>query len=81
MFYFDKDKKASLTDRYTTERKEPLLDTNLQGGSSNVELVSSKIENGFIIVEFTRDLNTGDRYDVPIKKLGPTNVIWAYVSL
>lgn len=81
LFYFDKDGKPYLSDRYTTEKKEPSLDISYNGGESNVDLINAKRDSGFIIVEFQRNIKSSDRYDVEIKSEGATNVIWAYVRI
>jgi hypothetical protein len=79
MGYFDSKGKVHFSDRYSLSRSEPQTDEEL-GGTNDFTLLNAKEESGRYIFEFSRDVVTKDRFDVPIKLEGPTNVIWAYSS-
>jgi dopamine beta-monooxygenase len=75
--YIDTKGKVHFSDRYSLKREEPKTDEEL-GGTNDFKLLTAKEENGRYIIEFSRDAITKDRFDVPIKLEGNTNVIWAY---
>jgi len=77
MTYIDTKGKVHYSDRYSLKKEEPKTDEEL-GGTNDFRLVSAKEENGRYLIEFSRDVVTKDRFDVPILLEGNTNVIWAY---
>ena len=54
------------------------LDTKL-GGTDNILDYNGKEEGGVTTIEFKRQLNTEDEYDILISK-GINKIIWAYGS-
>ncbi len=51
-------------------------DTEL-GGQYNILKYGGKESNGYTIIEFSRLLNTGDKYDKDLSSLGQIKIIWA----
>jgi hypothetical protein len=72
-----KDGRGHLSDRYSLLREEPKYDTTL-GGTDDLKLVNAREHMGHTICEFTRAVHPEDRFDLPIKLEGKTNIIWAY---
>ncbi len=51
-----------------------------QGGKSSILSYAGVRNNGTVVFEFSRLLNTGDKFDKVIPKTGPFKVIWAHSS-
>ncbi|KAG2392874.1 hypothetical protein C9374_009451 [Naegleria lovaniensis] len=68
---------AFIFDTYAVANSRPLQDTQL-GGKLNVQLVASFEGNGRTILEFKRQLNTGDAFDVAIQRNKTLIAMYAY---
>lgn len=66
-----------LSDRYSLAREEPKLDIDM-GGTDNLKLIASREIGGHTICEWSRPVVSQDRFDLPVKLEGKTNIIWAY---
>jgi hypothetical protein len=79
VFGFVVDGQAQVIDLYSTGDFGPhVADTEL-GGTEDILSYGGKEEDGATTIEFKRALNTGDEYDIPVKK-GVNKIIWAYGS-
>jgi len=79
IFGFIEDGKAEVQDLYSTGDFGPHpLDTEL-GGADDILVFGGKEEGGFTTIEFKRQLDTSDKYDLSISK-GVNKIIWAYGS-
>jgi len=66
-------------DQFSTDTYGPhSLDTEL-GGTNDILEFEGKEENGYTIIEFKRELSTGDVYDNEFTE-GPNEFIWSYGS-
>jgi len=69
--------KAFSVDAYATGRYGPHPpDANL-GGTNDIASFAGREENGVTVIEFTRLLDTGDRYDKKLPLSGPLDILWA----
>jgi hypothetical protein len=71
-----KDGKASAEDMYSTGLFGPHPPDTTLGGTNDIQMVSGTEKDGVTVVEFTRKLNTGDKYDKSLAP-GKNKVIWA----
>eukprot|EP00340_Litonotus_pictus_P003961 CAMPEP_0170527298 /NCGR_PEP_ID=MMETSP0209-20121228/12787_1 /TAXON_ID=665100 ORGANISM="Litonotus pictus, Strain P1" /NCGR_SAMPLE_ID=MMETSP0209 /ASSEMBLY_ACC=CAM_ASM_000301 /LENGTH=499 /DNA_ID=CAMNT_0010817747 /DNA_START=18 /DNA_END=1518 /DNA_ORIENTATION=+ len=71
------DGKAAVHDMFTGNTNYPQPDA-AKGGQSNISDVTGSLENGRLIVSFTRPLTSLDQYDLPIKKGELVPVMFAY---
>lgn len=77
VFGFVQDGKATVYDEYSTGNFGPhSLDTEL-GGSDDIVDYAGKEEDGYTVIEFKRQLDTGDDYDRAFSP-GKNTLIWAY---
>ena len=70
---------VSVGDYYSTTFAEPETDVSM-GGSDDVEMISGSQVGGVTSIEFRRKIDTGDKYDRPIKTKGETDIIFAWHS-
>ena len=71
--------KVGVDDLFSTGDFGPHLPDIQQGGVYNIIEFGGKEEGGYIVIEFKRALDTGDKYDRPFVK-GVNKIIWAYGS-
>lgn len=76
---FIKDGKLNIYDMFSTGDFGPHTADTQQGGTDDVLTSGGKVENGNTTIEFKRRLDTGDKYDRPLKK-GTNTIIWAYAA-
>ncbi len=76
---FVNDGKAEIQDLYCTDNTGSHPEDTELGGTSDILLYEGKEEGGSTTIEFKRLLDTGDKYDIPVKK-GANKIIWAYGS-
>jgi hypothetical protein len=70
--------KASVLDEYSPQAFGPHKpDTDFQGGVNNITEYGGIESGGYTVIEFKRQLDTGDLYDHPVNK-GINKIIWAY---
>jgi hypothetical protein len=67
MCYVDSNGKAVVVDAYAKARSLPDLDTTL-GTTNDITNISGSFNNNRTVISFTRRLDTGDKFDIPIKK-------------
>lgn len=77
MCFIDKNSQAQCSDRYSSDRKTPQLDSNLNG-KSNLEKVSGSLVNGRSTFSVTRLLNTSDSFDYNIEQGKEIYVLFSY---
>jgi len=77
MCYIDKNSQAQCSDRYSSSRNTPQLDTDLNG-KNNLEKVSGNLVNGRSMFSVTRLFNTGDSLDYSIEQGKEIYVIFSY---
>jgi hypothetical protein len=76
MCYIDSNGKPVVVDAFARSRNVPDADTSL-GTTSDINNVSGSISNGRSVIQFSRKLDTGDKYDYIIKKDQSVQVIIA----
>jgi hypothetical protein len=76
---FVKDGEAIVYDLYSTGNFGPHPPDTELGGSNDILDFGGSEKEGYTIIEFKRELNTGDKYDIQFSK-GKIKIIWAYGS-
>ena len=67
-----------ISDEYSTGFAGPHNPDTVYGGSEDIISYGGGEDGDFTVVEFSRRLDTGDRYDFKIPANGSFRVIWAY---
>jgi len=67
-----------IEDRFGERNARPKLDTDKEGTDDIDELKTEGEEDGWVVYEWTRKLNTGDERDNPIEVGKETYIQWAY---
>ncbi len=74
-----KDGKLTISDQYSTGQFGPHAPDIEQGGTDDILASGGKSDGVFTTIEFKRKLDTGDRFDKPLRQ-GTNKIIWAYGS-
>ena len=74
-----KDGQVEVYDQFSTGTYGPHPDDTSLGGTDDIVEFGGKEEGGFTVIEFRRNIDTGDKYDLPLSG-GVHKVIWAYGS-
>jgi hypothetical protein len=74
---FVKDGKASVLDRFSTGVFGPHPPDTELGGTFDIIDFGGNEADGYTVIEFKRDLDTGDQYDKKLS-IGENKIIWAY---
>jgi hypothetical protein len=69
--------KAFSVDAWSTGAYGPHPPDAALGGTNDIASFAGTERDGVTVIEFTRPLDTGDRYDRKIPRSGPVNVLWA----
>ena len=69
---------VKIRDDYSTGFAGPHNPDTMYGGEYNILSYGGRDENGLTVVEFSRKLNTGDKYDFKLPTNESFRVIWAY---
>jgi hypothetical protein len=77
MCYINKSNQAQCSDRFANSYMTPPTDVSL-GGKDDLINISGSIMSGRTMINFTRKMNTGDKWDYIIKKDESVNVLFAY---
>jgi hypothetical protein len=77
---FISETKFTVTDTYSTGRSTPSLDADMGGVDDLKNFKYYAGSNGYYVVEFTRPLNTNDKYDAVINLDTTTNLIVAWAQ-
>jgi PKD repeat protein len=77
VFGFVKGGQATVYDLFSTGDFGPHPPDTELGGTADIAEYGGKEQDGYTIIEFKRDLNTGDDYDNPLSS-GVNKIIWAY---
>jgi hypothetical protein len=75
--YVNKSGVAVCSDRFAQARAAPPTDVSL-GGKDDLTNVTGSVVNGRTKISFTRSLNTGDKWDIPITQGTAMNVLFSY---
>jgi len=76
---FVKEGQAEILDLHCTDNLGTHPEDTRLGGVNNILASGGKEEGGTTTLEFKRELDTGDKYDISIKK-GPNKIMWSYGS-
>lgn len=79
VFGFVKDGNVTVLDLFSTGDFGPHPEDTQLGGTNNIIEYGGSENDGFTIIEFKRELSTGDEYDIPIIK-GLNKIIWSFGS-
>jgi hypothetical protein len=78
--WIDSKGNATLTDRYTSSRNDPVTDVS-QGGTNDILSFTGAVVQidgaTWLQFNFTRKLNTGDKYDLVLAPGKPGYLLWA----
>ncbi len=69
---------VAVSDEYSTGFSGPHNPDGIYGGTDDVLSYGGSEGPDYTVVEFSRKLDTGDRYDFKIPSVGKFRVIWAY---
>jgi uncharacterized membrane protein YidH (DUF202 family) len=75
--YVDSSGDATIVDSISTGPNGPHPSDESQGGTDDIESYDGSEEGGWTVLEYRRDLDTGDQYDEVIRTVGRIRVIWA----
>jgi len=74
---FVQERKVYIFDHFSTGDFGPHNEDTELGGTNDIFEYGGSEDEGFTTIEFMRELDTGDGWDIPLTK-GPNKIIWAF---